>query len=92
MNISGILIHASLEKVASVKAALLDFPGVEVHAATDDGRLIVTLDCSDNNIAADNLFKMNGLDGVLNASLVYHNFEPDSFNEVETGLSAAGLN
>lgn len=77
MNISGILIHANPGKVDTVSTALQEFPGLEVHAATDDGRLIVTLDCDDNGAAADSLIKMNGLDGVLNASLVYHNFEPD---------------
>ena len=92
MNISGILIHVSPGKVAAVKAAVSAFPGVEVHAATDDGRLVLTLDCQDNAAAADSLFKMNGVDGVLNASLVYHNFEPDPVIEHETGRTADGLN
>ncbi len=92
MNISGILVHANPGKVDAVSAALTEFQGLEIHAATDDGRLVVTLDCQDNNAAADTLIKMNGLDGVLTASLVYHNFEPETANENETGPVAVGLN
>jgi nitrate reductase NapD len=53
-------------------------PGVEVHAATSDGRMIVTTEDWDETTAADKVFAIDRLDGVLSAALVYHFFEPET--------------
>jgi nitrate reductase NapAB chaperone NapD len=39
-----------------LQAAQSNCPGVEIHADTDDGRLIVTLEC-DNDVQAIELYK-----------------------------------
>ena len=44
MNISSAVLRAHPAQVDSVRGALEKLPGVEVHAATSDGRLVVTLE------------------------------------------------
>ncbi|MEW6690749.1 MAG: chaperone NapD, partial [Pseudomonadota bacterium] len=43
-NISGVVLRARPENVAAVRESLAALPGVEVHAASEDGRIVVTLE------------------------------------------------
>lgn len=77
MNVIGVLVHATPETVAAAAAALAAMDGVEVHAVTDDGRLVVTAHDAGARYASDSLMAMNHVEGVLSTSLVYHAHEPD---------------
>ncbi len=71
MNICGVLVHARPELVDTVKGRLLDLPGVEVHAVTDDGRLIVTVEEDEQSLTADTVVEFQNLEGVFSAAMVY---------------------
>lgn len=75
MSISSFVIHARPENVESVQNALGLMAGVEVHAATDEGRLVVTVDQPDDGKAVETFSSFSELDGVLNTSLIYNYFE-----------------
>ncbi len=75
MSICGLVVHAHPAKVAPVRAAIEGLGGTEIHAETDDGRFVVTVDRKDSRDAAVTLQKLNEIEGVLNASLVYNYFE-----------------
>lgn len=75
MNISGVLVHAYPQKTASVTRELESMDGFEVHANTDEGKIVVTIEKSDDNSIADAMLKLQDIPGVLNASMVYHQFE-----------------
>ncbi len=77
MNIAGILVHAAPGRVDAVRTRLTEMPGVEVHATTDEGRLVVTLEEDDDDHAAERVLSFHRIEGVLSAALVYHYFEPD---------------
>ncbi len=83
MSISGLVVHSTPEKAPGVKTQLTDIPGVEVHAAMEDGRMVVTVDQLDDKASADILFKIKDLEGVVDAALVYNYFDqgPDSAKE-----------
>ncbi|NLH82640.1 MAG: chaperone NapD [Phyllobacteriaceae bacterium] len=84
MNVIGVLVWAVPGTVEAVSAALAALPGVDVHAATDDGRLVVTATDVDGLHASDALMAMNQIAGVITTSLVYHACEPDE----ETAVAA----
>ena len=84
MSISGLVVHAHPDKLDSVRAAVSGLDGTEVHAETPDGRLVVTVDLADDRAASDTISALTGLDGVLNASLVYNWFEEGFRPEEET--------
>lgn len=82
MNISGVVVHARPEILDNVRRDLNSVPGVEVHAAGEDGRMVVTIEGESNGALADTHRQLTHIDGVLSAALVYHHFEPDPEEEV----------
>jgi nitrate reductase NapD len=81
MNIAGLLVHAHPARRDAVRRRLAGLSGVEVHAASQDGRLIVTVEDTDDAPAADTVLALHRMEGVLSAAIVYHHFEP--LSEVE---------
>jgi periplasmic nitrate reductase NapD len=71
MNISGVVVHALPGKLDNVRSALEAVCGLEIHAATDDGRLVVTLEDEDYRRMADTVMNLHRLEGVLSAAMVY---------------------
>ena len=89
MNVIGVLVHAVVEREAEVSAALAAMDGVEVHAATGDGRLVVTAEDVGGRFASDALMAMNHVPGVISTALVYHAHEPDEDAAPSAGARAA---
>ena len=75
MNISGVLVHAYPQKAASVARKLESMDGFEVHANTDAGKIVLTIEKPDDSSIADAMLELHDIPGVLNASMVYHQFE-----------------
>lgn len=78
MNISGIVVHASPEKVEMVRAQLEKIPGVEVHAASAEGKMVVTIEKPGDREITDIFDEIAKASGVLSTAMVYHHFEPDA--------------
>jgi len=75
MNIAGVVIYASPHSEMGVKSQLAALPGVEVHAVTDEGKMVVTIENLYESDLADTVMQMQSLQGVLSASMVYHHNE-----------------
>ncbi len=82
MNIAGVLIHSHPDSAAAVKRSLTALSGVEVHAVSADGRMVVTVEGESANALADTFRGFNDVSGVLSAAMVYHHFESDSGQEI----------
>ena len=77
-SVSGLCVTARPEDLAAVEAALLDRPGVEVHARDPQGsRLVVVQECATIEEHQQNLRELQALPGVLTADLVVHYQDPD---------------
>ena len=70
-NICGVLVHARTNAIEKVKSSLEEITGVEVHTATDNGRLVVTVESEDRRFVADTISSFHDIDGVLSAAMVY---------------------
>ena len=81
MNISSIIVHAKPTEHSSVRVSLEQIPGVEVHAVTDDGKFVVTIESDTDGETANIFDRINVMDGVLSAAMVFHQFEPDPERE-----------
>jgi nitrate reductase NapD len=85
MNISSLIVDTRPEHTSLVVAQLGRWPGVEVHAATPEGKLVVTLEAAGDGELASCFDRIRGLAGVMSAALVYHQFEPEAGSpETET--------
>ena len=81
MNISSIIVHAQPAELLSVRSGLEQIPGVEIHAVTDDGKLVVTIETETDGETAGTFDRINTMDGVMSAAMVFHQFESDPQKE-----------
>lgn len=80
-NMCGVLVQARPEKQTAVEDALATLPGVEVHEKAADGRLIVTVEDTEDIWASETLANVHKIKGVIAASLVYHQQETEPASE-----------
>lgn len=85
MNISSLIVIPHPDRVASVQALLREVDGVEIHAVSPEGKIIVTVETADDRATTHTYEYIGQLDGVLSASMVYHQKESDP----ETVISVA---
>lgn len=77
MNISGVLVNALPANSESVKLNLEKIPGVEVHAISEEGRMVVTIEDHDSRAMADTALHLHDVPGVISAAMIYHHYEED---------------
>ncbi|MCK9387599.1 MAG: chaperone NapD [Sulfuritalea sp.] len=82
MNISSAIIHTRASGMEHLRGQLETIAGVEVHAASAEGRFIVSIESAGDQDTADTFETIQRLDGVMSASLVYSHFESDPDQEV----------
>lgn len=77
MNISGIVVHASPDRIGQVCSELENIPGVEIHAVSPEGKMVVTIEKIADQEISDTFEQIARLAGVLSSAMVYHHFEAD---------------
>ena len=81
MNISSAVLHTRADALSRVRRTLAGFPGVEVHAVTDDGRMVITIEGDDARQMGDTLASLHDVKGVLSAAMIYQYCEPELMQE-----------
>lgn len=81
-NICGVLVQVHPERRWAVKEELEALPGVEVHAATEQGKLIVTVEDAEGAWAGATISRFNEVKDVLSVALIYHHFESEQEGEI----------
>lgn len=74
-HVAGFVVRAYPDSVDAVARRIARLPGAIVHAAAADGKLVVTLEACSADVVADTLCRIQTLDGVLAAALVYQHIE-----------------
>ncbi|GAB3553807.1 hypothetical protein GCM10027343_41080 [Noviherbaspirillum agri] len=82
VSISSVLVNAHPDHIRKVQDGLALLPGVEVHVAMDDGRMIVTIEADADQSVANTFEAINQQPGVLSASMVYHQYETNPDQEL----------
>ncbi|MDY0105681.1 MAG: chaperone NapD [Giesbergeria sp.] len=83
MNISSAIVYARSEREPALREQLLQVPGVEVHAATEDGKVIVTIEAENDRAAIDTYEAIGRIDGVLNVAMIFQQTESHPDQELE---------
>jgi periplasmic nitrate reductase NapD len=81
MNICGCLVHATGETADAVRSSVEALEGAEVHGASDDGRLVVVVEDTQTQTAADKIMAMHQIPGVISVTITYHHFEDLAAND-----------
>ncbi len=85
LNISSIIVHPGPGLAGVVRTRLLAMAGVEVHAVGEDGRMIITVETEGEGAMIDAFEAVNKTEGVLSASMVYHQTEANPDAEISVG-------
>ncbi|SNS51646.1 chaperone NapD [Tropicimonas sediminicola] len=75
MNICGCLVHAAPGRGEATRAAIEAMNGTEVHAVTEDERLVVVVEDTGAKRASELIMEMHQIPGVISVTLTYHHFE-----------------
>lgn len=81
MNICSCVVHAKPGRGPLVAERLAELSGVEVHGGVEEGKLVVTLEDTEQAQAADTLGALNRVPDVINTVLIYHYGGDDIANE-----------
>ena len=71
MNLSSVVLRAKPTQLEAVRHALEELPGVELHATTHDGKLVITLEDTGTANAADTFVKLHDIRGVMSVAMIY---------------------
>lgn len=77
MNTVGILVQFRPELESKVRQRIIE-QGCEVHMATSEGKMVVTLEHPSDEVIADTIIVLQNINGVLNVSLVYQHTDSQS--------------
>ena len=75
MNICGCLLHVAPAALSDARPQIVAMEGVEIHAGTEDGRLVVVVEDTATRTASDSIMALHQIPGVLSLTLNYHHFE-----------------
>ncbi|MCL2886602.1 MAG: chaperone NapD [Betaproteobacteria bacterium] len=71
MNISSAILYVAPARIDEACALLGTMPGVEIHARSAAGKVVVTLDEDDAETAANRYVALHGVPGVASVAMVY---------------------
>ncbi len=81
-NVCGVLVMADPKQTQTVSEGLTALPGGEVHAVSEEGKMVVTVEDAGGTWAGATIEKFNQLPGVLSVALVYHHFDSCEQGEI----------
>jgi nitrate reductase NapD len=82
LNISSVIVIPQPDRIDAARAALTGVAGVELSAISPEGKMIAIIE-ADNDQETVRLFELiSHLDGVLSASMVFHQQETDPEAEI----------
>lgn len=81
MNISSAIVYIAPSRLAEACAVIDAMPGVEIHARSEEGKVVVTLEDDDTNSAADRYVALHGVPGVASVAMVYQYSDDESDTE-----------
>lgn len=82
MNISSAIVYARPMQEEAVRAQLCSLDGVEVHASTEDGKMIVTIESESDHTAIDTYKAIEHLPGVLSVAMIFQQSESNPEQEL----------
>lgn len=72
------MVHARSANVGAVSDAIARLPGAEIHAVTEEGRMVVTLETTGEADFLTRVAEIGQLTGVVSTALVFHQIEMSS--------------
>ena len=81
MNISSAIVHIVPARLDEACSVLSEMPGVEIHARSPEGKVVVTIEDDDTDSAAKSYVALHGVPGVAAVAMVYQYSDDESNTE-----------
>ncbi|MCF6191094.1 MAG: chaperone NapD [Cocleimonas sp.] len=75
ISICGVTVFILPENRAEVEARMLEIPGLEIHGASDEGKLVVTIETPSYRGTGDAVTQLQKLEGILSIAMIYQHAE-----------------
>jgi nitrate reductase NapD len=72
LHIASLVVHVQPAYLEAVKSWLLGHYGVEIHAQSAQGKLVVVMETADHQAILDLIDQATTRPGCINTALVYH--------------------
>lgn len=82
LNISSAIVYARPGQAPSLSTSLSQVPGVEIHASTDDGKLVITIESENDRSAIDTYEAIERMDGVMSIAMIFQQTESNPDQEL----------
>lgn len=69
--VASLLLHVKPEKLVSVKQTISTMPHTEIHAETEEGKLVVVIEADVEHDLVNKMEKLERLEGITAFSLIY---------------------
>ena len=78
VHISSLVVHCRTDAVSAVIAAISAMPYAEVPEHSDQGKLVVLLETTNESSIMQRITEIENLPGVINTALVYHQIDNET--------------
>jgi nitrate reductase NapD len=78
VHVSSLVVHVRPDRCADLRAQIGALAGAEIHAGTEDGKLVVVLETRSEAETMERIAAINEMNGTIAASLIYHEIDADS--------------
>ncbi len=75
VHISSLVVHGRPEGIESIETAIGGLRGAEVHGASEQGKLVVTLETISELEMLTRIDAINQIEGVLSVAPIFHQVE-----------------
>jgi len=77
LHISSLIVQTKPEHLARLCTEIAALPGAEIHDTTPTGKIVVLLESASEGEISDRLTSIHAMDGVITATLVYHQVDAE---------------
>lgn len=75
ISVCGVLVLVHPDKREATESRLKQISGLEIHGASDQGKLVVTVETDSYRKTGDAVTTLQHVEGVLSASMIYQHAE-----------------
>lgn len=83
ISVCGVMVFVHPEKREEVEERMLEIPGLEIHGASEEGKLVVTIETDSYKKTGDAVTRLQNVKGILSISMIYQHAESVEDDEVE---------
>ncbi|KAG1658133.1 Ferredoxin-type protein NapF [Nymphon striatum] len=93
ISVCGVMVFVHPERRQEVETKMLEITGLEIHGASDEGKLVVTIETDSYKKTGDAVTRLQNVEGILSISMIYQHAESvDEDEMVEFADSTQSIN